>query len=207
MVWVTYFTNAFNFMDGIDGISAATTVAAACAYAWLAIDLGIELLAQAGLGLAAVVLGFATFNVLASGKFLGDVGSYFFGAGLGTLALALFLGGAGAVAVAAPLALYVGDTALVIVRRAVRGDDLAEAHREHTYQRLVDAGVSHASVSLSVGAITLACGSIGVASEGASSATRAGAALVVAAVVAGYIAAPTVRARWVTPRETLAERR
>lgn len=190
LVWITYFTNAFNFMDGIDGISAATVVVMGSAYAWLARDIGSEFLAQVGLALAAASLGFAVLNILGRGKFLGDAGSYFFGAALGTLALALFLAGAGAVAVASVAAVYVADTATAIVRRAIRRAAITEAHREHAYQRLVDGALSHTAVVAFVGAATLASSMIGIGTDGSSTSVRLMAAAGVLLVVAAYLTAP-----------------
>ena len=65
------------------------------------------------------------------------------------------------VLLAAPLALYLADTATVLAKRALRGDPLFEAHREHAYQRLVsEVGLSYTLVSglttIAAVAITLA---------------------------------------------------
>ena len=49
----------------------------------------------------------------------------------------------------APLTLYLVDTGVVIVKRALRGESLFEAHREHVYQRLTsEVGLPHLTVAI-----------------------------------------------------------
>ena len=85
-IWLTGFVNAFNFMDGINGISGAHALVGGAAYAC------IGLLAPGRLpggGGAAVAAGGAGLPALERGRarvFLGDVGSYALGAALALLA-------------------------------------------------------------------------------------------------------------------------
>ena len=189
-VWIAYFTSAFNFMDGIDGISVSTLVPASVGYAWIAHAAGLTTIGEAGVALAATSLPFAALNVLGSRRFLGDAGSYFFGAALAALAFAVWLATENPVAAAGPLLLYVADTLVVLVRRTLGGRPLGEAHREHVYQQLVDAGLAHAPVALGVGAVTgvgVAAARVSIDTSGAVDAALGGLSV---AVVIGYLSSP-----------------
>ena len=142
-VWIAAFVNAFNFMDGINGISGSTTLLAALWYgAWLAHE-SLSAPALAAFALAGAAVGFLPWNVPKARVFLGDVGSYGLGAVLACLALMTWLVTGSPFVAAAPLSIYLADTAGTIALRAVRGESLLEAHRTHVYQRLTDAGLTH----------------------------------------------------------------
>lgn len=139
---VVWFVNLFNFMDGIDWISASETAA---------ITLGIALLAAVGcvsesLGwiatmLFAAVLGFAPWNAPPARVFLGDAGSL--PLGLMLAALLIHVAAAGAIAAALILPLYyLADAGVTLLRRLLRGERVWEAHREHFYQRALKEGLS-----------------------------------------------------------------
>ena len=189
VVWLVGCLNAFNFMDGINGISGLTALVAGGWYAWLGHDLSYDALQVAGLALAGAALGFLPWNAFRARVFLGDVGSYGLGFGIGGLALVALLAGASWLEALAPLAIYLADTAWTLVDRVRRGETWHEAHREHVYQRLVIAGWSHQATALLVaGLALLVCVLAGWA------------ALPVAAVgtlvvVAGYVALPRLVAR------------
>jgi UDP-GlcNAc:undecaprenyl-phosphate/decaprenyl-phosphate GlcNAc-1-phosphate transferase len=110
-VWLVGFVNAFNFMDGVNGISGAHTVIGGVAYAclagWRRDGFGVA----AGLALAVAAAAFLPWNAVRARVFLGDVGSYSIGAALAVLAVRLIADGVPAEAVAGPVALYLADTA------------------------------------------------------------------------------------------------
>ena len=151
LLWIRGYTNAFNFMDGINGIAAGQTVLT---------SLGMALVGGLGTGrwehpgvlfslmLAGSAAGFAPHNFPKARMFMGDVGSAPLGFLLATLMLWLArdLGW-----IFIPLALlhanFVLDTAITLDRRIYRGERFCPAHREHFYQRLVRSGKSHAFVT------------------------------------------------------------
>ena len=154
VVWIVALINAYNFMDGIDGIAGGTAILNAL---FLAALVG----ASAGLGvglaaLAAAVGGFMLWNVSPARIFLGDSGSHFVGFFLGAVALytepmeraggALgpYLAFAVAAAVFAP---FLFDTAFTLVRRAKARKNVFAAHREHIYQRITPDPAKHRQVS------------------------------------------------------------
>ncbi len=59
------------------------------------------------------------------------------------LTAAAWLAGANPLVALAPSGLYLADTATTLARRALRGESLFDAHREHAYQRLAVAWGGH----------------------------------------------------------------
>ncbi len=134
--------NAFNFMDGINGISGGTALAWGLVLGTdesLSQSVRVQAAITAGMG-----LGFLPHNIPNASMFLGDVGSYLFGGGIAATVVHSALDNGrptlGTVLrTLAPLAPYLADTGLTIARRAARGEKLTVAHREHAYQQLVSA--------------------------------------------------------------------
>jgi len=146
--WIVGVTNAYNFMDGIDGI--AGTQAMLGGVAWFAITRNpIALL------IAASSLGFLIYNWQPASIFMGDVGSAFLGFTFASLPL-LEHNRFAPLAMVLVLFPFLVDSGLTLAHRALKRKRIWEAHREHLYQRLVIAGWSHRGVTMLYGAITLA---------------------------------------------------
>src|ERR1700674_5336476 len=144
IVFIAGYTNAFNFMDGVNGISAATV--AVTGGTFIAIG-GLQSLANLvviGVVLVVVAVCFLPFNFPRARVFLGDSGSYSFGAVIACAAVGAWRSGIPADALLAPLAIYLADTATVMLARTARRKPLVAAHSEHAFQRLVQLGFSHA---------------------------------------------------------------
>jgi len=179
--------NAFNFMDGINGISGGTAAAWGASVASRPTR-GAITRAQ-GAVTAGMGLGFLPYNIPNASMFLGDVGSYLLGGGIAaTVIQSSFNRGRpdldGAFSAVAPLAPYLADTGATIVMRASRGESITQAHREHAYQRLVqETGWPHWGVASLVSAAAAACGALGQSSKGR---------VAIAPIVALYLAAPVL---------------
>ena len=194
-IWLVGFVNAFNFMDGVNGISAAHAVIGGAAYACLAAWRQDEFGVAAGLALAAGACAFLPWNAGRARVFLGDVGSYSIGAALAVLAVRLIADGVPAEAVAGPVALYLADVAWTLQRRIRRGEPWLEGHRTHVYQRWCDAGWSHQEVTLLTSALTVLLCLLGVAGMLGGTAARVSADLAGLFVVAVYLGSPGLFAR------------
>lgn len=195
LLWMVSYANAFNFMDGINGISAAQALVAGAA--WLAIGHaeGVTVLAGGGAVVAAAAVGFLPFNFPRATMFLGDVGSYFLGGWLAALAVVGLRAGLPPEAVLAPLAVYLADTSTTLVGRARAGERLCMPHREHAYQRLTRLGWSHAGTTTAVAAVMAACSVLGALSLTGSLAVRVAGDLALCAVLVAYVASPSLVAR------------
>ena len=149
LLWL-WFVNLFNFMDGIDGISAAEGVCLGVGVALVATIAGLPAPAPVlGLTMAAAALGFLWWNWQPARIFLGDIGSIPMGYLLGWLLLSLSAAGAWAAALILPL-YYLADATVTLLRRGMRGEIVWRAHRQHFYQRAVQRGLSHARVVLAI---------------------------------------------------------
>jgi UDP-N-acetylmuramyl pentapeptide phosphotransferase/UDP-N-acetylglucosamine-1-phosphate transferase len=175
LLWL-WFTNLFNFMDGMDGLAGSEAAS---------IAFGLALLAGSGIApLAAVIfgaaIGFLVWNWAPARIFLGDVGSVPLGYLLGFLLLAAAAEGYWAAALILPL-YFLADATLTLSRRLLRGERVWQAHREHFYQRAVQTGLSHDAVAWRVAlanAALIACAML--AERAAPIAALALAALIVA---------------------------
>lgn len=148
--------NIVNFVDGIDEITAAHALPALSVPALLAAFGGISaasgIVAACALG---AVIGFWLWNRHPARIFLGDCGSLPLGLLLGWLALELSLHLhplSGMTILLYPLA----DGGLTLLRRVLARETLTQPHRQHAYQRAVDAGLPPRQVAGTVGLISLA---------------------------------------------------
>lgn len=144
VLWV-WFINLFNFMDGIDGITGIET---------LVIGIGVGLIgggtsALFGIIIAGTVVGFLKWNWHPAKVFMGDVGSVPLGFLLGWLLLNMAGDGHWAAALILP-AYYLADATFTLTRRALGGEKIWQAHRQHFYQQAVQRGLSHAAVAAGV---------------------------------------------------------
>ena len=142
-------TNAYNFMDGINGINGGYTLAVLLALAWMnrAIGFGPQSLIIVAM-LADLV--FCFFNFRPKGKakcFAGDVGS------VGAAFIVIFLLGGlilktGDFTYIVFLAVYGVDSVLTICHRILLHENLGLAHRKHAYQLMAnELGMEHTVVS------------------------------------------------------------
>ena len=161
-VWLVAYANVFNFMDGINGISALSVVGTCVVWAVAGVQAGSAVLVTGSAVLAGAALGFLPFNVPVARVFLGDVGSYFFGAAVGGLAVVGLAAGVPRLAVLGPLLLPLADTGLALVRRVLAGEPWHLPHKTHAYQRLVTGGWSHLRTSTVVAGLSAVCAGLGL---------------------------------------------
>ena len=158
VVWVVGCINAFNFMDGSDGMAALGAVAVAAGFVGIAFTDGDFPMVLLSSFVGAAAAGFLVFNWSPARVFMGDVGSAF----LGTFfaALTLFDTTGSTEKVFLPLAMaawpYIYDPLLSVIRRVCTGHNPLVPHREFLFHRLVRSGVSHATVAVLYAVLALA---------------------------------------------------
>ena len=192
---IAWMTNLFNFMDGSDGLAGGMAVIGFGTYglaAWLA---GSRELEQLAWSIAAAAAGFLAFNFPPAKIFMGDVGSI----PLGFLAGAFGVVGwqKGLWPLWFPLVVFapfIVDASMTLARRAMRGEHVWEAHRQHYYQRLILSGWSHKRTALFEYGLMLLSGIAAVA--GLQQSPAAQCALVVSLALVIVAAMWTVDRRW-----------
>ena len=147
--WVLLITNAFNLVDGLDGLAAGSALFSTLTVVVISLVNGRVMIGLVGLALAGAILGFLRFNFNPATIFLGDCGSLFIGFVLSVLALV----GAGksstAVAVAIPVVSFglpILETGISVVRRFLSGQPLFGADRHHIHHKLLERGWSQRQV-------------------------------------------------------------
>ncbi len=158
-LWIIGLTNAYNFMDGIDGIAGGIALAGGLGWMMLASNAHTPFTFWIALAIVASSLGFLGHNWSPAKIFMGDVGSTFLGYTFAVLPLvssdksgdALMLG---------TLLMWtvIMDAGVTFIRRAFKRENVFAAHRTHLYQRLVIGGYSHSTVSALYIFLTLLAG-------------------------------------------------
>lgn len=192
---VVWLTNLYNFMDGSDGLAGGMSVfgfGAYCAAAWVAGDAALAALCAA---IAAASGAFLAHNFHPARIFLGDVGSI----PLGFLAGALGLVGwrNDLWPLWFPLLVFgpfVGDATVTLLRRALHGERVWRAHRDHYYQRMVRMGLGHRGTAWVAYAAMALCAGAALFGRGQSAAVQAAVFCAAAALLAA--AAVWVDLRW-----------
>lgn len=157
LIALTWSTNLFNFMDGIDGIAASEAIFVAGGGALLNWGYGGDSgLTAAMLVLVAATFGFLIWNWPPARIFMGDVGSGFLGFTLAVLALAASRHSGIPIEVWVILSgVFLVDSTVTLLRRIARGDRWFEAHRLHAYQYLARRWQAHLPVTVLVIVINL----------------------------------------------------
>ena len=140
IVWIT---NVYNFMDGIDGLAAGQAVIASLAVAIVAFLSGSDLTGGLMLLLACASMGFLVFNFPPATVFMGDVSSTAIGFAFATLPLLPSSSQTPIPVWLLAIAMFLLDATVTLVRRALHGEDIFQAHRSHLYQRPLTFGVGH----------------------------------------------------------------
>jgi len=149
ILWVLAITNAFNLIDGLDGLAAGSALFSTLVAFVVALLNGPSLVTLMTIALAGAILGFLRFNFNPATIFLGDSGSLFIGFLLSALALAGAQKAPTIVAVAIPVVSFglpILETALSIVRRLIGGRPVFTADREHIHHKLLQHGMTHRQV-------------------------------------------------------------
>lgn len=149
VLWVLAITNAFNLIDGLDGLAAGSALFSTLVAFVVGLLNGQFLITVMTIALAGAILGFLRYNFNPATIFLGDSGSLFIGFLLSALALAGAQKAPTIVAVAIPVVSFglpILETALSILRRLISGRPVFTADREHIHHKLLQHGLTHRQV-------------------------------------------------------------
>jgi len=158
--WIVAFMNAFNFMDGINGIASLAGIITATTLALVSASMGETAWAITSLMLALALAGFLPLNFRAGRLFMGDCGSQsvsFLLAALGLLAARSSNGAVSHILIPLIMTPFLFDVTFTLIHRRIRKRNLFAAHCEHLYQILVRIGWSHDAVATLYLALTMIC--------------------------------------------------
>ena len=157
-VWLI---NLYNFMDGIDGLAAGEAIIVSIAGGLIMMRVEGSSLFYLLFILAGLVGGFLVWNWSPAKVFMGDVGSAFLGYIFAVFAFAgERSGSAPSMIWAVLLSVFVVDATLTLFKRIKERKNLAEAHRDHLYQKAVISGMSHRAVTAFVLLISIVASSV-----------------------------------------------
>ena len=161
ILWVLWITNAFNLLDGVDGLASGSALFSTLTVFVISLVSGNFLISSLTLALAGAILGFLRFNFNPATIFLGDCGSLFIGFMLSALALAGSQKAPTLVAVAIPVVSFglpVLETVLSVIRRFLSGQPLFTADHGHIHHKLLERGFSQRQVVFILYAASAICG-------------------------------------------------
>ncbi len=171
LIWVVGVTNAFNLIDGLDGLAAGIALivsAALFSVSVYSLDVAPAVLLAT---LAGALTGFLRYNFYPARIFLGDSGSLFLGFVLAVISMGVHNRASAVAAMVIPilaLGLPLFETSLTVARRLLRGvavvrdgserehyalrlarnTRLMTADRDHIHHRLLDLGLQHRTAVL-----------------------------------------------------------
>ena len=168
-LWIVGITNAVNLLDNMDGLAAGIAAIGSLVMAIFSILTGDLITASLSLAITGASLGFLIFNFYPAKIFMGDSGSLLLGYTVASLAmvsqsLVKVPGGFLSVLLvpAAVMAVPIFDTTLVTLVRTLSGRSIAQGGRDHSSHRLVFLGFSERKAVLTLYAVSLLFGSLGL---------------------------------------------
>jgi UDP-GlcNAc:undecaprenyl-phosphate/decaprenyl-phosphate GlcNAc-1-phosphate transferase len=166
VVWLVGMTNAFNFMDNMDGLASGVGGIGALFLGLSGAMFGQRLVSVLGFGLAGACFGFLRHNFHPARIFMGDTGSLPLGFGLAALAIKVeFPGVHPLIAFAVPvviLGLFVIDTTVMTLGRVSRREPLVGGRLDHLSHRLLQKQLPVREVAVRMYAVAVILGLAGL---------------------------------------------
>jgi len=145
LLWFVGITNAFNLVDGVDGLLSAVGIAALLGCAGVGAVMGMVGTPALALTLAGALAGFLYWNWHKARIFMGDSGSLLVGFSVAALSLKVSRNAAGAISFHIPLALCalpMAETFLTLARRHISGAPYFQGDRSHIHHVMLNRGLS-----------------------------------------------------------------
>lgn len=160
VLFIVWFINLYNFMDGMDGLAGGMSVIGFGAISWMAWDGGNTALALTSLIVASASAGFLILNFPPAKIFMGDTGSSY----LGFMAAWFLLWAErertfpiwAGLLIFSP---FIVDATVTLLIRALKREPIWRAHKQHFYQKLVQTGWGHRKTVLGEYTLMILCAS------------------------------------------------
>jgi len=145
VLWIVGITNAFNLIDGLDGLASGVAGISSLTFFIVSLLLGNSLVAFLSLILSGALFGFLFFNSHPAKVFLGDSGSLFIGFFMASISI-LELKQIAVVSFITPILIFfipISDTLYAIIRRKIKKEPIFQPDKFHLHHRLLSLGFSH----------------------------------------------------------------
>jgi len=145
VMWVVLITNAFNLIDGLDGLAAGAALFSTIAIFCCLLVIGSSAGAFFCIVLAGALVGFLRYNFNPAQIFLGDCGSMLLGFCLSAIGLVYSAKAPTVIAIAIPIVSFglpLLDLGLAVMRRVLNGVSLFSADKNHIHHKLLKRGLS-----------------------------------------------------------------
>ena len=158
-LWIIGMINAYNFMDGIDGMAGGVALSAGLCWIVLSSNVHNPFVFWVALSIAASSLGYLGHNWPPAKIFMGDVASTFLGYSFAVLPL-LSADQSGDALTIGTLLMWtvIIDPGATFIGRLLRRENIFSRHRSHLFQRLVIGGYKQGTIGLLYILLTLLAG-------------------------------------------------
>lgn len=158
MFWIVLVINAYNLIDGLDGLAGGVGIIACGFLAYVCVVRG----QLVGLVFMTVIsgglLGFLRYNFYPATMFMGDGGSYFLGYLLGTISAYCAMSNSATLSTLIPMlvvALPIIDVTMATLRRFIHGRGIFTPDKQHFHHMLLRLGLSHRNAVIVLYVVTL----------------------------------------------------
>ncbi|MCR8643322.1 undecaprenyl/decaprenyl-phosphate alpha-N-acetylglucosaminyl 1-phosphate transferase [Paenibacillus sp. N1-5-1-14] len=145
IIWVFAITNMINFIDGVDGLASGIVTISSFTLFIIAALMGNMPLAMLAGVLVGSCLAFLTYNFYPAKIFMGDAGAVFLGYTIAVISINGAFKSATVLSLFVPvlvLGVPILDTAIVFMRRLLKGQGLHKADKLHTHHSLMKWGLN-----------------------------------------------------------------
>jgi UDP-GlcNAc:undecaprenyl-phosphate GlcNAc-1-phosphate transferase len=165
IIWIVGVTNAFNLIDGLDGLAAGIAFISSVTLMIVSLMNGRLEAAFLTAVLSGAILGFIPHNFNPASIFMGDTGSQLLGFLLAAISIESSIKSATAFVIAVPIlafALPIYDTLFAMIRRKVNGKSMIKADKGHLHHRLLDMGLNQKQAVIIMYFISAVLGGIAI---------------------------------------------
>lgn len=184
--WLVAISNAFNLIDGVDGLAAGAALFSSVVILVVALSGGHAVMTVMAIVICGALAGFLRYNFNPASIFLGDSGALFVGFLLASLSLLGAQKATTAIAVITPILAFglpVVDTTVTMARRVIGRRPIFQGDGEHIHHMLLARGWSQRRVVLILYAVCAAFGLFAALSTKTSSPTTGFVLFVISAAV------------------------
>jgi len=157
VIWILLITNAFNLIDGLDGLAVGTALLSAIVVIAISLVQHNDLVTMLSCALFGTLLGFVPFNFHPASIFMGDSGSLLIGFTLGALSLSGWSGRPTVAGIVVPILCFglpIVDVTLAVARRFLTQQPLFKADADHVHHKLMKRGLSQQHAVLALYGVT-----------------------------------------------------